>query len=284
MMVSKSKSMIHTEQYTSAGLFLDVVHEYLLQREAENNLMLGVLHKCMDNLPNSNHIFIATQKHGQTVFAVVQTQHHFIIAGEKMYSDVVIDFIVDQEIVVSGIIGQKELCLHFASRWKAKTKKSWLIKMNQRIYQLNSLRSIAKSPGHLRLATSADQKILRRWMQEFAEVLGEQIDEEKSRIIVDNYLSDASLYVWVDQQIVSMARKARPSDHGIVVTSVFTPVEYRNQGYATSLVHDLSALLLQDYKFCALYTDLDNPTSNRVYQRIGYRPIADSIVIQFSDR
>ena len=276
--------MIHTEQYTSAGPFLEVVHKYLLLREAENNLMLGVLHQCMADPPNPKHIFIATQKDGYTLFAAVQTQHHFIIAGEKIYADAVIDFIVDQEIGVSGIIGQKDLCLHFASRWKAKTKIPWSIRMNQGIYQLDNLRPISRSPGHLRLATSADQRILRRWMQEFSEAIGEKIDVEKSRIIVDNYLSDASLYVWVNRQIVSMARKARATDHGIVVTAVFTPLQFRNQGYATSLVHDLSARLLNDYKFCALYTDLDNPTSNSIYQRIGYRPIADSIVIQFSDR
>ena len=28
-------------------------------------------------------------------------------------------------------------------------------------------------------------------------------------------------------------------------------------------------------RFCFLFTDLANPTSNSIYQRIGYRPVTD---------
>ena len=31
-----------------------------------------------------------------------------------------------------------------------------------------------------------------------------------------------------------------------------------------------------------LYTDLDNPISNSIYQRIGYRPVEDRVVLAFS--
>jgi predicted GNAT family acetyltransferase len=28
-------------------------------------------------------------------------------------------------------------------------------------------------------------------------------------------------------------------------------------------------------QFCFLFTDLANPTSNSIYQRVGYRPVTD---------
>jgi hypothetical protein len=35
-------------------------------------------------------------------------------------------------------------------------------------------------------------------------------------------------------------------------------------------------LLGEGNRFCCLYTDLDNPTSNAIYARIGYRPVSDA--------
>jgi hypothetical protein len=46
--------------------------------------------------------------------------------------------------------------------------------------------------------------------------------------------------------------------------------------YATFRVAALTQRVLDSGKrFCCLYTDLTNPTSNSIYQRIGYREICD---------
>jgi predicted GNAT family acetyltransferase len=69
------------------------------------------------------------------------------------------------------------------------------------------------------------------------------------------------------------------------VNAVYTPPELRGQGYATATVAALSHLLLdRGYRFCCLYTDLANPTSNAIYQRIGYRPVTDSSVYRIVGR
>jgi predicted GNAT family acetyltransferase len=63
---------------------------------------------------------------------------------------------------------------------------------------------------------------------------------------------------------------------------VYTPPGRRGRGYATALVAALSAeLLAAGRRFCFLYTDLANPTSNRIYQRIGYERVCDSAEIRF---
>jgi len=64
---------------------------------------------------------------------------------------------------------------------------------------------------------------------------------------------------------------------------VYTPRELRGRGFATATVAALSQLLLdQGHQFCCLYTDLANPTSNAIYQRIGYQAVSDSSVYRLS--
>ena len=76
---------------------------------------------------------------------------------------------------------------------------------------------------------------------------------------------------------VSMASYGGRTPTGIRIGLVYTPPRHRRRGYATSLVAEQSRWLLeQGYRSCFLYTDLSNPTSNAIYERIGYRRVADS--------
>jgi predicted GNAT family acetyltransferase len=51
-------------------------------------------------------------------------------------------------------------------------------------------------------------------------------------------------------------------------------------GYATAVVADLASLILSEGReFCALYADLANPTSNKIYREIGFMPRADVVEI-----
>ena len=64
---------------------------------------------------------------------------------------------------------------------------------------------------------------------------------------------------------------------------MYTPPELRGRGYATALVAQLSSqLLAEGRRFCFLYTDLANPTSNAIYERIGYVRVCESAEIAFS--
>ena len=84
----------------------------------------------------------------------------------------------------------------------------------------------------------------------------------------------------VDGKIVSVAAKTRPTTNNITVNFVYTPKEARKKGYASSCVAALSQRMLDEgYKTTTLYTDLANPTSNKIYQEIGYEKIMESVLI-----
>ena len=88
----------------------------------------------------------------------------------------------------------------------------------------------------------------------------------------------AAFWLWEDTDVpVSASGYGGKTLNGIRIGPVYTPPQHRGRGYATSLVAAQSQWLLDSgYRFCFLYTDLANPTSNAVYQRIGYRQVAES--------
>jgi predicted GNAT family acetyltransferase len=64
---------------------------------------------------------------------------------------------------------------------------------------------------------------------------------------------------------------------------VYTPREHRGRGYGSAVTAAASGLVLdRGMRFCFLYTDLANPTSNGIYMRIGYEPVCDSRELAFS--
>ena len=87
---------------------------------------------------------------------------------------------------------------------------------------------------------------------------------------------DGAWLVWDDNGPVSLAGFGNSTPTGTRVGPVYTPPEHRGRGYATSLVASLTAeRLAAGLAFCFLFTDLANPTSNAIYARIGYEPVAD---------
>ena len=73
--------------------------------------------------------------------------------------------------------------------------------------------------------------------------------------------------------IVSIAGKASgDTPAGQRIGWVYTPPSLRGRGYDTSVVASLSRQILGEGKdFCFLFTDVHNPTSNAIYERLGYR-------------
>jgi hypothetical protein len=77
---------------------------------------------------------------------------------------------------------------------------------------------------------------------------------------------------------VSLVGWGGATPNGVRVGPVYTPPDLRRRGYATALTAAVSAdLLAAGKRFCFLYTDLANPTSNRIYMSIGYEPVCDSV-------
>jgi uncharacterized protein len=101
---------------------------------------------------------------------------------------------------------------------------------------------------------------------------------------VDRRLAERGLVVWEDGDPVSFAGFGGATPNGIRIGPVYTPPAHRGRGYASACVATLSVNLLRGgYRFCFLFTDLRNPTSNRLYERLGYEPVCDLQEITFQE-
>lgn len=136
----------------------------------------------------------------------------------------------------------------------------------------------------MRRATEADLDLLVEWMDAF---MVEAVPDDPHRdpeAAVRERLEGVrgGLALWVDTDLVSVAGFGGETPNGVRIGPVYTPPELRGRGYASALTAELSAeLLAAGRSYCFLYTDLANPTSNRIYQNIGYEFVCDSAAYAF---
>ena len=279
---------MRVKQYHSINDFFKENLSFLEKQEATNNLQIGIPLSMLGEVekrspPNLFSVF----NDQQVVFSCVQTSpRNFLIYGEEPLDKVVfkslIPVLVEKKINTQGVIGPKHLATGFAEAWKEETGQSWAINFEQMIYQLDAVREIKLSNGVFKKATIEDLPVVEQWFVDFAKEAMNRPNDEESRKIAREKVETGCLYLWKNEEIsVSMAAVARPTRNGITVNYVYTPPEHRGKGYACSCVAMTSKLMLEEYKFCCLFTDLSNVSSNYIYQKIGYYPIIAYREIRF---
>jgi predicted GNAT family acetyltransferase len=94
--------------------------------------------------------------------------------------------------------------------------------------------------------------------------------------MVDVRLRDEGLLLWDDEKPVSMIGLNPPVAGVVRIGPVYTPPPLRRRGYAGSAVAAVTRRALAGgVRRCMLYTDLANPTSNKIYAEVGYRRCGD---------
>lgn len=170
----------------------------------------------------------------------------------------------------------------FVAAWQQRTGVTPLPSRRSRLYRLDVLTPPTPSaPGVARVAGPADRDLLVSWMTAFHREIGESAREVVDS--VDEKLPYGGLTLWeVDGQPVSMAGATRPEAGMVRVLAVYTPPEHRRRGYAGAVTTVVTrAALDAGVADVVLFTDLANPTSNALYQRLGYRPVEDRAVVEF---
>ena len=147
------------------------------------------------------------------------------------------------------------------------------------------MRSVEDVPGGPREATDADRPLLRLWLRHFGiEALHEEQNEERTERLLDHRLgSDSAGFVlWEDGLPVSLAGFGGETPNGVRIGPVYTPPVLRSRGYGSAVTAAVSAeRLAAGRRFCFLYTDAANPTSNKIYTEIGYEPVCDAVDYAF---
>ncbi|MET8233693.1 GNAT family N-acetyltransferase [Micromonospora sp. NPDC005298] len=154
----------------------------------------------------------------------------------------------------------------------------------QRIFRVETVRPPAGVPGRARPATAADRDLLVAWAAAYAaETMPGRPTVELSGQVDTRLPYGDLLWLWeVAGAPVSMAWLSRRVAGVARVSGVYTPPEHRGRGFAGGCVAHVSRYALSaGATTCTLYTDLSNPTSNHIYQALGYTPVADAAQWRF---
>ena len=271
-------------RFDDVEAFYARVEPYLAAREAEHNLTFGILSTVINNpLRYEQPLYALVERDGAVQLAALMTPPRppvlsLTVAPEAV--DALAEYFFDAQIALPGINGPAEESRRFAESWSRLTSQRAELRTPMRTFKLEQVNPVSGVPGRMRRATHGDRDLLIDWELAFRrEAFPEDSHsrEESMRVVDFRFeLPTSEVYVWQDKQLVSLTACGGPTPNGIRIGPVYTPPEQRGHGYASALVAGVSQRLLDEgRKFCFLFTDLRNPTSNHIYQVIGYQPVGD---------
>lgn len=192
--------------------------------------------------------------------------------------------LADAGVVLPGVSGEAATAAAFAGAWTEIRGAAAEPVEGQRIYEVDHVVAPTGVVGRFRQAVASDRALLVDYMRRFHEDVG-GIGPSPSdpAVIVDRHLPAGRFFIWDDDggQPVSVAGHSEPVAGVSRIQGVYTPAEHRGHGYASACVAALSARVLAAGHRCILYTELANPTSNRIYRSIGYRAAAECLRYEF---
>ncbi|MDB5032820.1 MAG: family N-acetyltransferase [Chlorobi bacterium] len=270
-------------RYSNAGDFIARTGRFLESREAENNLILGIAGRLPALFETSGPSpYLATIEHderGDIAGACIRTALNRAVLTRmpERGIEMIVDDLADIGVEYPGFVGPAREAKLAAGLWRERTGGTFRLTMEMRIYELDRVIPPARMDGALRAATDDDIDIAVTFATAFVAEVGLVSPVMTIEEIVKGYIRERRLYLWdLNGKPVSMAGCIGPTPNGIRINYVYTPPELRGNGYASQCVAALSQHLLDSgRRFCFLFTDLANPVSNSIYQRMGYRPVAD---------
>lgn len=180
-------------------------------------------------------------------------------------------------IALPGVVGPAAEALAFAGAWRMAALQPAHRTTAMQLYQAHDARDPAHpAPGAIRPAREADTDLVARWIAAFnLEALPDAAhDPAAAHRMAEDHIARGYLWLWEHGEPVAMAAVGGSTPHGARVYAVYTPPGHRRRGYASMLVAEVTRQLLASGKeWACLFTDLLNPTTNHIYQEIGYRPV-----------
>jgi uncharacterized protein len=272
--------------------FLEASMPLLMRDEARHNLVFAIVDTLMrhPSVYPAWHLWLVEDAEDVRGVALQTPPHNLVLAQptDRGALDALVDAISGRGLALPGVSGPVPEAIEFAQRWIARAGGSTRTRMSLGVYAQRTVRDLPRAPGAMRRAGTDDIGTITAWIQAFAEEaeVGAIHDPDQRHRMIEARLSsgdEAGFWFWVDGDLdVSMTGFAVATPNGSRIGPVYTPPELRGRGYATTLVADASSWLLErGSTFCFLFTDLANPTSNAIYQRIGYEQVCEAIDIAF---
>jgi predicted GNAT family acetyltransferase len=257
-----------------------------------NNMVLGLAHSATTaQKQNPDYLGLVIRQEGRLSAACLQTKQGWILLSQCEAAAV--RTLLDAWIEKAGkpiVIFAPEPSITVAENWVK--EKYGMVRAAETInlaYELTAV-TLPTRPvaGKMRIATESDLTFLPEWELQFVvdcnmPQQNEPDFREHCLKNMEQFVKNKVVALWeADGEPVAMCRSTRKAPFATSVAGVYTPQDFRGKGYASHLVAALSQQLLNEgAPRCLLFTDAANPTSNGIYQRIGYRYCCDFRRIDF---
>lgn len=271
------------DRFDSVGAFLRAAGPFLRAREAHHCLILGIAEGLRARPPDSTEAppYLATVRDGrQVVLVAFQTPPWQMVISEVDAPAAMGLIVADRQgSPLTEVAGPADHVGEFARLWSAATGVPNRLSMRERIFRVSHVVPPRPVAGSLRIAGPEDRDVIAGWLFAFAEEALQEnaVPDIASR--VERWMAARDgryMGLWDDGGPASMCGVSGPTPSGIRVGPVYTPPALRGQGYASNLVAAVSQReLAGGRRACFLFTDLANPTSNHIYQAIGYEAVRD---------
>jgi predicted GNAT family acetyltransferase len=280
---------LRVERFTTAPGFLQAAGAFLGVREAEHNLIFGICSNLTSDpgFPTAPPYLAAVHRGDRVVAAAIMTPPWNLVLSCSDHDEAVAALAADLDaagISVPGTVGPIESAHAFADIWSRVHGLSSHLAVAERIYRLERVVPPVGVPGHTRVATEADRDLLVVWAGDFMNEALDRAGEDAEQLVDRSFRTGGrTWYLWEDGEPVSVAASGGPTPNGIRIGPVYTPPDRRRHGYGSAVTAATSQVELdKGRKFIFLFTDLSNPTSNKIYQQIGYEPVIDVDQLTFA--
>jgi predicted GNAT family acetyltransferase len=276
-------------RYATVGDFHGRAGTWLAAREAEHNLILGITSSIEADASLSEdapYLAVVTDDARIAGVAIRTPPYNLVLsemdgaAAEQVAEDL-------RGEPLPGVVGPPDAVRAFAEAWVAATGGSWRVARDERIFRLERLDPPPPVEGVARLALPDDAELLERWLVAFTV---EALDDAETGLIrrgIEAWRRGNRRRYWfweVADRPVSLVGSGGETPNGIRIGPVYTPPGERGRGYASNLTAWVTRTVMNEgRRYCFLYTDLANPTSNQIYRAIGYEPVTDAMMVAFAD-
>ena len=280
----------HTDFFQNPNDFLARTLTDLAKDETRNNLLLGLALRLKENLHAYGEgdplMVVVTDSVGKNAAMAVMTPPFPMIVNSDSVNEealtALMEALISENWQLPGVNGVAEVSDTYARIWQARTGKAARLHMRLRAYELHEVINLDFPEGAMRIADEKDAQLTADLLNAMRAELMLQGDTPTPESVLQ-IIRMKRVFFWdTTEKVVCITIANRPQIKGICVSGVYTPPEFRRMGYARALVAEVSReMLSRGFELTNLFTDLANPTSNKIYQEVGYKPVCDYHQYQF---
>jgi len=273
------------EEHADASAFLDTAAPVLDIDEPRHNLIYGICSTLIGapDVYREKHFW--TVHDGDVVGAAMMTPPFNLIVAKPPSAEA-LPFLARRlsgaGVTVPGVTGALPEADVFAEAWSGSPR----LRMSQGIYAARKVQLPQAVKGEARSAGLEDHGLIVEWLLAFSdEAIAHDSPHMDHDAAVERRLrsEEAGFALWiVESEPVSICGYGGRTPRGTRIGPVYTPPDLRGHGYGSAVTAYVTKEQLDGgLDFCFLYTDLANPTSNKIYMQIGYERVCDSAEYSF---